>query len=177
MVSVYLPFLVHGQQLKDFFLLEDSLPVAGFSVTVPHKQKVVRYRDIIDPLARGIGAGNTVWKKAGKWRGANTDAESVKGPLSCRMRLGKASILLAGNGGAARSAAFALSETGAKVSLVGRNPDRVRALAKVCGAEPLLREHLDSRYFDAFVHAAPPRMSPRTGQCLFAAEIPTSLAL
>ena len=30
--------------------------------------------------------------------------------------------------------------SGANVSIVGRNPDRVRALAQACGAEPLLRE-------------------------------------
>ncbi len=118
---------------------------------------------------------NTVWKKAGKWRGANTDAESVKGPLSRRMRLGKASILLAGNGGAARSAAFALADAGAKVSLVGRNPDRVRALAKVCGAEPLLREQVDSRHFDAFIHATPLGMYPRTEESFFEDRIPADV--
>ena len=73
--AVYLPFLVQPAQLKDFFILAESLPVAGFSVTIPHKQKIMRYLDVVDPLARRIGAVNTVWKKAGKWRGANTDAE------------------------------------------------------------------------------------------------------
>lgn len=173
--AVYLPFLVHPPQLKDFFLLADSLPVAGFSVTIPLKQKVLRYLDIIDPLSRRIGAVNTVWKKAGKWRGANTDAEAVTGPLSRRIRLGKSSILLAGNGGAARSAAFALADAGAKVSLVGRNPDRVRALAKVCGAEPLLREQLDSRHFDAFIHATPLGMYPRTEESFFDGRIPADV--
>ena len=75
--AVYLPFLVHPAQLKDFFVLAGKLPVAGFSVTIPHKQKVMRYLDVVDPLARRIGAVNTVWKKAGKWRGTNTDAEAV----------------------------------------------------------------------------------------------------
>jgi 3-dehydroquinate dehydratase/shikimate dehydrogenase len=172
---VYLPFLVHGQQLKDFFTLAGSLPLAGFSVTIPHKQKVLRYLDIIDPLARRIGAVNTIWKKAGKWRGTNTDAEAVTGPLARHMRLNKSSVLLAGNGGAARSAAFALADSGAKVSLVGRNPDRVRALAKVCGAEALLREQVDSRYFDAFIHATPLGMYPRTEERFFEGKIPAAL--
>ena len=67
--AVYLPFLVQPAQLKDFFILAESLPVAGFSVTIPHKQKIVRYLDVIDPLARRIGAVNTVWKKAGQVAG------------------------------------------------------------------------------------------------------------
>src|SRR5258708_4663219 len=83
--AVYLPFLVQPAQLRDFFSLADKLPIAGFSVTIPHKQKVIRYLDIIDPLARRIGAVNTVWKKAGKWRGSNTDAKAVTLPLPKRL--------------------------------------------------------------------------------------------
>ncbi|HLJ50921.1 MAG TPA: shikimate dehydrogenase [Bryobacteraceae bacterium] len=173
--AVYLPFLVHAPQLKDFFTLCDNLPLAGISVTIPHKQKVLRYLDIIDPLARRIGAVNTIWKKGGKWRGANTDAEAVTIPLAKHMRLSKANILLAGNGGAARSAAFALLESGAKVSIVGRNPDRVRAFAKMCGGEPLLREQAESRHFDAFLHATPLGMYPRIGECFFPDCIPADV--
>ena len=87
--AVYLPFLVQPAQLKDFFMLAESLPLAGFSVTIPHKQKILRYLDVVDPLARRIGAVNTVWRKAGKWRGANTDADGVTVPLSRKLRLAK----------------------------------------------------------------------------------------
>jgi len=173
--AVYLPFLVHPQQLKDFFTLSDNLPITGFSVTIPHKQKVLRYLDIIDPLSRRIGAVNTVWKKAGKWRGTNTDAEAVIGSLASHVRIAKSSVLIAGNGGAARSAAFALADNGAKVTLVGRNPDRVRALAKACGAEPLLREQVDTRTFDVFLHATPLGMYPKTEESFFDCRIPADV--
>jgi len=173
--AVYLPFLVKPPQLKDFFTLADQLPVSGFSVTIPHKQKTMRYLDIIDPLARRIGAVNTVWRKAGKWRGTNTDAEAVTIPLSRKIRLPRSSILLVGNGGAARSAAYALMESGAKVSIVGRNPDRVRSLAKTCGAEPLLREQAEARKFDALVHATSLGMFPHTDGCFFQNAIPAEV--
>jgi 3-dehydroquinate dehydratase / shikimate dehydrogenase len=173
--SVYLPFLVSPLHLKDFFTLADKLPIAGFSVTIPHKQKVLRYLEIVDPLARRIGAVNTVWKKAGKWRGTNTDAEGVTVPLGKVMRIPKARILLAGNGGAARSAAYALTAAGASVSLVGRNPDRVRALAKACGAEPLARTQAETMDFDAVVHATPLGMFPHTDQCFFENRIPAGI--
>ena len=87
--AVYLPFLVKPAQLKDFFILAEKLPLAGFSVTIPHKQKILRYLDLVDPLARRIGAVNTVWRKAGKWRGTNTDADGVIRPLERHLRLGK----------------------------------------------------------------------------------------
>ncbi|HSW50199.1 MAG TPA: type I 3-dehydroquinate dehydratase, partial [Bryobacteraceae bacterium] len=85
--AVYLPFLVSPTQLRDFMLLAGRLPVAGFSVTIPHKEKVLRYLDAIDPLARRIRAVNTVWRKAGKWRGANTDAPAVTTPLARHLKL------------------------------------------------------------------------------------------
>src|SRR5258708_31829089 len=92
--AVYLPFLVHPVQLKDFFHLAAKLPLSGFSVTLPHKQKIIRYLDAIEPLARRIGAVNTVWRKSGKWRGTNTDTDGVTRPLAKRLRLGKATVLV-----------------------------------------------------------------------------------
>ncbi len=173
--SVYLPFLVHPPQLKDFLVLADKLPIAGFSVTIPHKQKLLRYLDTIDPLTRRIGAVNTVWKKAGKWRGTNTDAAGVTVPLAKKLKLAKSTVLLVGNGGAARGAAFALTEAGAKLSIVGRNPDRVRALAKICGAEPVMKDQLEGRNWDALVHATPLGMFPHVNECFFDGHIPADL--
>jgi 3-dehydroquinate dehydratase/shikimate dehydrogenase len=173
--AVYLPFLVSPVHLRDFFTLAERLPLAGFSVTIPHKQRVVRYLDSVDTLARRIGAVNTVWRKGGKWRGTNTDAAGVTGPLGQLVRLRTASVLVVGNGGAARSAAFALIDAGAKVTLVGRNADRVRALAKVCGADTILREQLDSRHYNAVVHATPLGMFPHGNECFFDGKIPADV--
>jgi len=175
MDAVYLPFLVTPTHLRDFFSLAAKLPLAGFSVTLPHKQKIIRYLDVVDPLARRIGAVNTVWRKAGKWRGTNTDAAGVTVPLGRLLRLQKSSVLIVGNGGAARGAACALSDAGARISLVGRNPDRVRALAKVCGAEVLVREQLGASHFDAVVHATPLGMYPHVDECFFNSHIPADV--
>jgi len=175
MDAVYLPFLVEPAQLKDFMTMAEKLPIAGFSVTIPHKQKIVRYLDIVEPLARRIGAVNTVWRKAGKWRGANTDAPGITVPLSRHLRLARSTVLVVGNGGAARSAAFALADAGATLAITGRNPDRVRALAKACGAEPLLRDQAAGRNFDALVHATPLGMCPNVNETFFTGRIPAAV--
>ena len=175
MDAVYLPFLVHSNQLKDFFQMADALPLAGASITIPHKQKVLRYLDTVEPLARRIGAVNTIWKKAGKWRGTNTDAEGVTVPLAKRLKLSKSTALIVGNGGAARGAAFALADAGAKISLVGRNLDRVRALARVCNGEPLSREQAAAKMFDVVVHCTPMGMWPHAEECFFDGRIPGKL--
>ena len=177
MDAVYLPFLVQPAHLKDFMLLADQMPVAGFSVTIPHKQKIIRYLDVVDPLARRIGAVNTVWKKAGRWRGTNTDVVGVTGPLAKRIKLAKSEILIVGNGGAARGAAFALADAGAQVSIAGRNPDRVRALCKICGATPVTKEQLKSLHFDAVVHATPIGMHPNVDESYFTDAIPADLVM
>jgi 3-dehydroquinate dehydratase/shikimate dehydrogenase len=173
--AVYLPFLVKPAQLKDFFILAEKMPLAGFSVTIPHKQRILRYLDLVDPLARRIGAVNTVWRKAGKWRGTNTDADGVIRPLERHLRLSKSKVLLAGNGGAGRGAAYALKEAGATLAITGRNIDRVRALAKACDAEPLSREQASGRMFDVLVHSTSLGMFPKIGHSFFEEKIPAKL--
>jgi 3-dehydroquinate dehydratase/shikimate dehydrogenase len=144
-------------------------------VTIPHKQRIIRYLDLLDPVARRIGAVNTVWRKAGKWRGTNTDVEGVTVPLGRHVRLNKASVLVAGNGGAARGAAFALAAAGAKLAITGRNMDRVRALASACNAESLSKEQAEARMFDVLIHATPLGMSPKVNESFFADRIPAKL--
>ncbi len=175
--ALYLPFLVKPTQLRDFLALAEALPVSGFSVTIPHKQKILRLLDSVEPLARRIGAVNTVWRKAGKWRGTNTDCDGVTVPLSKALKLAKARVLVAGNGGAARGAAFALADAGAKVSIVGRTPDRVRALAKACGAEVITKEQIAGNgvQFDVLVHATPLGMHPRVDESFFEDRVPADL--
>jgi 3-dehydroquinate dehydratase/shikimate dehydrogenase len=173
--SVYVPLLVAAAQLRDFLTLAESLPVMGFSVTIPHKQKIMRFVDHIDPLARRIGAVNTVWKKAGKWRGANTDALAVVKPLEKHLRLAKSRILIAGSGGAARSAACALADAGATISITGRNTDRVRTLARFADGEALSIEQAQASHFDAVVHATPLGTYPNVEACFFDGAIPADI--
>ncbi len=175
--AVYLPLLVKPPQLRDFLSFAEKLPVAGFSVTIPHKQKIIRYLDAVEPLARRIGAVNTVWRKAGKWRGTNTDVAGITVPLARHLHLGRAKVLVVGNGGAARGAAFALADAGCTVTVTGRNPDRVRALAKMCGGEPVSREQVRANglRWDAVVHATPLGMWPHSTECFFEDRIPGDL--
>jgi len=170
--AVYVPLLVSPNQLRDFFQFAHDLPLSGFSVTIPHKRRIMRYLDYVDPLARRIGAVNTVVRKAGKWRGSNTDAEAVSGPLAKLVNLQKATALIIGNGGAARGAACALADAGTKVALTGRNPDRVRALARLVNGEPMSHEQVMLRHFDIVINATPVGMWPNCNDSPFEGPIP-----
>lgn len=175
--AVYLPFLVSRTYLGEWMNFASKLPVGGFSVTIPHKQGIVRHLDSIDTLAKRIGAVNTVWRKGGKWRGTNTDTEGVLKPLGRHIRLSHASVLIAGYGGAARAAAIALSDAGARVTITGRNMTAAQGLARFAKAETVTLQQAQSRRFDVLVHATPVGMSPNTNDCLFQACIPAGIVL
>lgn len=175
--AVYLPFLVARSGLAEWMKLARALPVAGFSVTIPHKQLIARHLDIVDTLAKRIGAVNTVWRKAGKWRGTNTDVEGVLKPLGRYVRFAHASVLIAGYGGAARAAAIALSDAGAKVTITGRNLAAARTLAPQAKGEAVPLEQAQKLHFDALVHATPVGMYPNPNACLFRDRIPAEIVL
>jgi 3-dehydroquinate dehydratase/shikimate dehydrogenase len=175
--AVYLPFLISPRHLSEWFKLARTLPVCGFSVTIPHKQRVLRYLDVVEPLAKRIGAVNTVWRKAGKWRGANTDAEGVTTPLARHLRIAHASVLIAGYGGAARAAAIALADRGATVTITGRNMKSAQALGRVVNANTVTLKESQTRHYDLLIHATPVGMSPDRDGCLFNDTIPADVVL
>jgi 3-dehydroquinate dehydratase/shikimate dehydrogenase len=84
-------------------------------------------------------------------------------------------VLVVGNGGAARAASFALVDAGARVSITGRNADRIRALAKCCGGEAVLTEQLPDAHYDILVHATPLGMWPHLDECFFDGPIPADV--
>lgn len=173
--AVYLPFLVSSSHLSDWMTLATNLPIAGFSVTIPHKQRILRYLDVIEPTAKRIGAVNTVWRKAGKWRGTNTDTDGVIKPLSRHLRLPHASTLIAGYGGAARAAALALASAGARITITGRNMKTANALAQAVRAEAVTLKEAQIRHYDALLNATPVGMSPKPNESLFNDVIPADI--
>lgn len=163
--AVYLPFRVDS--LEDFLQAVPGYRLAGFSVTVPHKEGMARAADWLDAEARDAGAVNTVVVRAGKLRGYNTDMAGIVVPLGKRMRLRGARVLVAGTGGAARAAAFALAREKARVVVTGRRPEQAVALAEAVGGEVIERHSLSGDFFDAIVHATPLGMYPDTESCFF----------
>ncbi len=175
MDATYLPFLVEKGKLTDFIKFADLTGLAGFSVTIPHKRAMLKLLDQMDPLAKRIGAVNTVYRKAGKWRGANTDAAGVLVPLAKHLRLANATVLIAGYGGAARSAACALADARAKVTITGRDMVQAAALAKFCGGTAIPREEAAAGDFQVLIHATPMGMLPHTEEAFFEQRVPAEI--
>ena len=169
------PFV--STSLRDFIAAIEPFGIAGFSVTIPHKERILRYLDDCDPLAAEIGAVNTVVVRAGKLCGYNTDFVGVLRAIEKRLPLASSRVLLLGAGGSARAAAFALARAGAAVSICARRPQRARALAKAVGGEAIDRRALRRQSFDAIVNCTPVGMHPHGGSPLESGELNCRLVM
>jgi 3-dehydroquinate dehydratase / shikimate dehydrogenase len=159
--AVYLPFLVH--KLKDFLGAIRALGIRGFSVTLPHKQAMLRHLQECEPLAAEIGAVNTVVvRRNGSLYGCNTDYVGVLRALEKRMRIRGSRVLIFGAGGAARAAAFALARGGAAVAVCARREKLARSLARSVSGEFVPRRALRSEKFDAILNATSVGMHPHS---------------
>jgi 3-dehydroquinate dehydratase/shikimate dehydrogenase len=161
--AVYFPFRV--LDLSDFLRAIDPLGIRGFSVTIPHKEAILRHLDGCDPLAKKIGAVNTVAvRSGGKLYGYNTDYVGVLQTLQARIALRGSRVLIVGAGGAARAVAFALAQAGSAVCVWARRADQAEPLAEAVGGQALSRKSLRQESFDAIVNATPLGMHPNIDQ-------------
>jgi 3-dehydroquinate dehydratase/shikimate dehydrogenase len=160
--AVYLPFLV--KQLGDFLEAIPEFGVSGFSVTLPHKQTILKHLKECEPLAREIGAVNTVVvRRDGSLYGCNTDYVGVLRALQRKLRIKGSRVLIFGAGGAARAAAFALARAGAHVGICARREKPAKELARGVGGEVIPRRALRTETFDAILNATPVGMHPHDG--------------
>ena len=95
----------------------------AINVTIPYKEVVIPYLDVISDEARAIGAVNTIVNKNGKLFGYNTDYYGIKA-LFDKANIdpaGKDALVL-GTGGTAKTASAVLCALGAKsVTKVSRS--------------------------------------------------------
>jgi 3-dehydroquinate dehydratase/shikimate dehydrogenase len=155
--AVFIPFEV--EDLESFitrFLPESGLNIRGLSVTIPHKQAIMKYLDKIDETARKIGAVNTVKIVDGKLHGYNTDAPGFISPL--KKALGKLSgkrAAILGAGGAARAVIYALQQEGVKVTVFARDTAKAKPLAEEFKVDLKNLQSAEFTGFDIVINATP----------------------
>ena len=100
--------------------------LCGLNVTIPYKEKIIKYLDKIDKTAQEIGAVNTIkiFKNRNKTElhGFNTDffgfAKSLEPHLNSDIR----NALILGTGGASKAVAFVLKSLSIDYLFISRNP-------------------------------------------------------
>jgi shikimate dehydrogenase len=109
-----------------------SRNMRGANVTVPHKETVIEHLDGLSPVARAIGAVNTIIvTPEGALLGDNTDAAGFLADLvENGVAVKDSSALIVGAGGSARAVAHALAgEKARSVTILNRNVERAGVIA------------------------------------------------
>ena len=109
------------QSIKDFKNIIKDDAIKGLNVTIPYKEEIIELVNKIDPIAKKIGAINTI-KIHDKdiIEGYNTDyigfVMSLKNIISDQKK-----ALVLGTGGASKAIIFGLNSIGVKSTIVSRD--------------------------------------------------------
>ena len=106
--AAYARWEVPPEKLPAFVESVRLLHIRGCSVTIPHKVALTPLLDAVSPLARQVGAVNTLYWQDDALCGHNTDVAGFLAPLA-GLPLDRGDALLLGAGGAARAVAAGLT--------------------------------------------------------------------
>jgi shikimate dehydrogenase len=171
---VYVPFPVETSGLAPLLAVLKSINILGLNVTMPHKQAILPLLDEVSDISRTMGAVNTVIHREGRLYGTTTDPEGfINAFRDAGHSFDGKAVAVLGNGGSARTIAFALAlmTKVTRIVLVARAQEKsaaliaeVRAAAPGCDIASLaLAEYPDARRgFDVVVNTTPVGLYPRT---------------
>jgi 3-dehydroquinate dehydratase/shikimate dehydrogenase len=142
MNRVYIPFRVPREDILKFIDDATQLGIRGLSVTIPHKEEVIKRLTEADNAVRGIGATNTVIFDGQKRIGYNTDYRAAMSSLEDTLRReglpvaktenllhGKTALVL-GAGGIGKAVVYGLTRRGAQAVISDGVPRQAVTLAK-----------------------------------------------
>ncbi len=174
---VYLCLRVRSVALGPAIEGVKSLGLLGFNVTIPHKVAVMTYLDEIDPLAKDIGAVNTVVNRSGRLIGYNTDGlGGLRALEEAGVTLTGKKVVLLGAGGAARALSFSIAPLADRLVILNRTKAKAVTLAsnlqkrfdkKILSGtltrDTLLTEMLDA---DVLINSTSVGMHPKHEECV-----------
>lgn len=106
---IYMPFDIANSNLKNAIKGVLALGIAGFNVTIPHKENIIQFLDKVSEEASLIGSVNTVVNDMGKLIGYNTDVYGILETLSpFKKQIIGENVTVTGAGGAARAVIYCL---------------------------------------------------------------------
>ena len=116
--------------------LARRMGVAGLNVTSPFKEEMYRLASARDGCSSRLLAANTVVLGRSTAEVFNTDPDGVRHALAVRaIRTRGERVVVLGSGGAARAAAHALVESGARVVVTSRTGERAADAAAATGCD------------------------------------------
>ncbi|HEV3003977.1 MAG TPA: shikimate dehydrogenase [Pirellulales bacterium] len=170
--KVYLAFRIPRDDLPSFLDDAPELGIKGLSVTIPHKEAVLRRISQVDGAVRGVGAANTILFEPGLISGHNTDYRAAMDSIQTalaegsdeRADLASKVALVLGAGGAAKAIAFGLQRRGAEVVVASRTRERADKLAEALGAKAVDWGTRHNFWVDVLVNCTPVGMHPNVDE-------------
>jgi 3-dehydroquinate dehydratase/shikimate dehydrogenase len=134
MNAVYVP--IRAFDIKNALEFADMLDMKGLSVTIPHKEDVLKYLLEKSDVVQKIGACNTIVKTPAGWSGHNTDTIGIEYALKeflgvKNLRGIKTAII--GAGGAAKAVAFTVKKMKGKACVFNRTANKAKKIAELYG--------------------------------------------
>lgn len=129
---VYVAFDVNPEFVEDSVHGLSALGFRGVNVTVPHKEAVMPFMDILSEEARTIGAVNTINFAGGRFEGHNTDSYGFSAAVekAFSVNLSGKNIFVIGAGGGARAVVTRCAVEGAaKIVVADLLPGKAGSLA------------------------------------------------
>src|SRR5262249_55560116 len=148
--AVYVPFRVPAEHLDQFLSNARQWGIRGLSVTIPHKETVLKRLTKFEPAVKDIGAANTLVFEANDVVGYNTDYHAaieavVAGVHAAQKKaeeqpageggLKDKKALILGAGGAARAMIYGLKKHGANAVVCSRTLKRGQQMAHAMGCD------------------------------------------
>lgn len=145
--------------ISDFpSLIENKPDLAGLNVTIPYKETIIPYLDLLSKKATQIGAVNVIrFTKKGKLKGYNSDYYGFKKSLQTLLQSHHQKALILGTGGASKAVAFALKELEIPFAFVSREIQE----------NTITYERINATTFDnfqIFINCTPLGTSPNTNE-------------
>ena len=129
---IYLPFDVPSENLKPAVNGVLALGLKGLNVTLPHKEKIIKFLDELSEEASIIGAVNTIVNDHGKLMGYNTDAFGIMETLlPFKEKISGSKMTVIGAGGSARAVIYTLLRyfKPEEINIINRTQQKADTLA------------------------------------------------
>lgn len=181
--AVYLAF--EPSDLRTFLELAGDENFRGFSITAPFKQEALRLAKGAERGAEAAGAANTLVRDKDGWLASNSDVSALREVLEASLlahaqrgfgeiKPGDARVLVIGAGGAARAAAQATREVGARLLVSARREERARELCEAFAGVLVPWDGIGAADYEVLVHCTPAGSLAAPDELPFAAEaLPT----
>lgn len=115
------PYVLFEKEPEELEAFLKSGDFTGINVTAPYKKDVIPFLDELTPIAKRLGAVNTIVRRDGRLIGHNTDYFGFLTMVrTSGQEVSGKKVLVLGSGGASNTAVAVLEELGADVVTISR---------------------------------------------------------